>query len=57
MKKEIKKYKNPHTPSSQNKFDKPQAQGLKVGRKKGKKSGHKGKTRAKDNLTILFGLK
>lgn len=49
LKREIRKYKNPHTPSSQNKFDKPQAQGLKVGRKEGKKSGHKGKTRAKDN--------
>ncbi|MBI2523182.1 IS66 family transposase [Candidatus Woesearchaeota archaeon] len=48
LEKELKKYKNPHTPSSKNSFDKPQAQGLRVGRKEGKKSGHKGKTRAKD---------
>ncbi len=46
--KELKKYKNAHTPSSQKRFEKVEAQGLKVGRKKGKKSNHKGKTRAKD---------
>ena len=51
LEKELKKYKNPHTPSSQSKFDKPQAQGLRVGRKKGKKSGHKGRTRSKDEPT------
>ena len=45
---ELKKYKNAHTPSSQIKFEKIVAQGLKVGRKKGKKTGHKGRTRAKD---------
>jgi transposase len=45
---ELKKYKNAHTPSSQKKFAKIEAQGLKVGRKKGKKSGHKGKTRVED---------
>lgn len=48
LKKELNKYKNPNTPPSKNKFDKPQAQGLKVGRKEGKKSGHKGKTRAEE---------
>ena len=45
LKRKLKKYQNPHTPSSRQGFDKPQAQGLKVGRKKGIKSGHKGKTR------------
>ena len=49
LEKELKKYKNAHTPSSQKKFTKIEAQGLKVGRKKGKKSGHKGRTRPKDN--------
>ena len=48
LEKELKKYKNPHTPSSKRSFEKIEAQGLKVGRKKGKKSGHKGRTRAKD---------
>lgn len=46
---ELKKYKNAHTPSSQKKFERVEAQGLKVGRKKGKKTGHKGRTRPKDN--------
>ena len=45
LKKKLMKYENPHTPSSKQGFDKPQAQGLKVGRKKGVKSRHKGKTR------------
>jgi transposase len=45
---ELKKYKNAHTPSSKNKFNRPRCLGLKVGRKKGKISGHKGKTRPKD---------
>lgn len=49
LQKELKKYKNAHTPSSQKKFVKTTAQGLKVGRKKGKKTGHKGRTRPKDN--------
>ena len=54
LKKELRKYLNPHTPSSQKKFCKVEAQGLKVGRKKGKKSGHKGKTRAKDKPNKTF---
>ena len=40
LEKEIKKYKNPNTPSSKQGFDKPEAQGIPVGRKRGKKSGH-----------------
>lgn len=52
--KELKKYKNPHTPSSQMKFEKIEAQGLKVGRKKGKKTNHNGRTRPKDTPTLIF---
>lgn len=52
--KQLKKYENPNTPSSQKKFTKTKAQGLKVGRKKGKKSSHKGRTRAKDQPTNTF---
>ena len=37
LEKELRKYKNAHTPSSQKKFEKVTVQGLKVGRKKGKK--------------------
>jgi len=48
LNKELKKYKNAHTPSSKLSFDKPKALGLKVGRKLGKKSRHKGKTNAKE---------
>lgn len=48
LEKELHKYKNSNTPSSQKRFEKVQVQGLKVGRKKGKKSHHKGKTRARD---------
>lgn len=48
LEKKLRKYENPHTPSSKKGFDKPQAQGLKVGRKAGKKSNHEGKTRAKE---------
>lgn len=48
LEKELKKYENAHTPSSQKKFCKVEAQGLKVGRKKGKRTCHKGKTRAKE---------
>jgi len=48
LEKELHKYKNAHTPSSQKRFEKVQALGLKVGRKEGKKSHHKGKTRARD---------
>jgi len=48
LEKELHKYKNAHTPSSQKRFEKVQAQGLKVGRKKGKKSHHNGRTREKE---------
>ncbi len=51
LEKELHKYKNAHTPSSQKKFCKVEVQGLKVGRKKGKKSHHKGKTRAREKAT------
>lgn len=54
---ELKKYKNAHTPSSQKKFCKVEVRGLKVGRKKGKKSHHKGKTRAKDTPTKTINVK
>lgn len=52
LERELKKYKNSNTPSSQNKFDNPKAQGFAVGRKAGKKTGHKGKTRAKEKFAI-----
>jgi transposase len=45
LKRKLRKYENPHTPPSKQGFDKPQAQGITVGRKKGKKSKHNGKTR------------
>lgn len=48
---ELKKYVNAHTPSSQKKFEKVEAQGITVGRKKGKKSNHKGRTRDNDEPT------
>lgn len=48
LEKELHKYKNSNTPSSQKRFCKVKAQGLKVGRKKGKKSHHNGKTREKE---------
>jgi len=48
LEKELHKYKNAHTPSSQKRFEKVHVEGLKVGRKKGKKSHHKGKTREKE---------
>jgi len=51
LKKELHKYKNAHTPSSQKRFCKVETQGLKVGRKKGKKTNHKGRTRAKEEPT------
>ena len=51
LEKELKKYKNPHTPSSKRCFEKTEVLGLKVGRKKGKKTGHKGRTRAEEKLT------
>ncbi len=60
---ELKKYKNAHTPSSANahiqintqksKDKKP----TKVGRKKGKKSDHKGKTRAPEIPTYFVDVK
>ncbi len=46
--KKLNKYENPHTPSSKQGFDKPQAQGIPVGRKKGKKYTHLRTTRPKD---------
>lgn len=54
LKRKLRKYENPHTPSSKQGFDRPQAQGIPVGRKLGKKTGHKGKTRDEDKpmLTI-----
>lgn len=51
LKKKLRKYENPHTPSSKQGFDKPQAQGIPVGRKLGKKSGHEGRTRMWDKPT------
>ncbi len=48
LEKELRKYKNPHTPSSKQGFDKPQAQGLPVGRKPGKVYNHKRTTRLID---------
>ncbi len=54
LEKELHKYKNSNTSSSQRKFEKILVQGLKVGRKKGKKSHHKGKTRAKDKPTYFI---
>lgn len=54
LEKELKKYKNAHTPSSKLGFDKPHAKGLPVGRRKGKKSKHKGKTRVKDKPMFSF---
>jgi transposase len=51
IQKELKKYKNPHTPSSKRTFEKTEVLGLKVGRKKGNKTGHKGRTRKKDKPT------
>ena len=48
LERQLKKYKNPHTPSSKQGFDKPQAQGLPVGRKPGKVYNHERTTRPKD---------
>lgn len=48
LKRKLKKYENPHTPSSKQGFDKPKAQGIPVGRKKGKIYNHKRSTRPKD---------
>lgn len=48
LKRKLRKYENPHTPSSKQGFDKPQAQGLPVGRKKGKRYVHERTTRPMD---------
>jgi len=48
LKRKLRKYENPHTPSSKQGFDKPQAQGLTVGRKPGKTYVHERTTRPKD---------
>lgn len=48
LRKKLKKYENPHTPSSKKGFEKPQAQGIPVGRKKGKVYQHKRTTRPID---------
>lgn len=48
LKKKLKKYDNSNTPPSKQGFDKPQAQGIPVGRKKGKKYSHPRITRPKD---------
>lgn len=48
LKRKLRKYENPHTPSSKQGFDKPQAQGLPVGRKPGKVYHHKRTTRPRD---------
>lgn len=48
LKRKLKKYENPHTPSSKQGFEKPQAQGLPVGRKAGKVYNHKRTTRPRD---------
>lgn len=48
LKRKLRKYENPHTPSSKQGFDKPQAQGLPVGRKPGKIYNHRRTTRPKD---------
>ncbi len=48
LKRKLRKYENPHTPSSKQGFDKPEAQGLPVGRKIGKNYMHERTTRPKD---------
>src|SRR3989338_11121846 len=50
LERQLKKYENPHTPSSKQGFDKPQAQGLPVGRKPGKVYNHERTTRPKDKV-------
>lgn len=54
LKRKLRKYENPHTPSSKQGFDRPQAQGIRVGRKLGKKTGHTGKTRECDKPTLTI---
>jgi hypothetical protein len=48
LEQQLKKYKNPHTPSSKQGFDKPEAKGLPVGRKPGKVYNHERTTRPRD---------
>lgn len=48
LKRKLRKYENPHTPSSKLGFDKPEAQGLTVGRKPGKTYNYQRTTRPKD---------
>lgn len=48
LKRKLRKYENPHTPSSKQGFDKPEAKGLPVGRKPGKTYTHERLTRPKD---------
>ena len=56
LKRKLKKYENPHTPSSKQGFDKPQALGIRVGRKKGKKYNYLRTTRPKDKPTIFVNV-
>ena len=53
LKKKLKKYENSNTPPSKQGFDKPQAQGLPVGRKPGKTYDHKRTTRPQDTPNTL----
>lgn len=48
LKKKLNKYENPHTPSSKQGFNKPEAKGLPVGRKPGKTYNYERTTRPKD---------
>lgn len=48
LKRKLRKYENPNTPPSKQGFDKPEAKGIPVGRKKGKAYNHDRTTRPKD---------
>lgn len=48
LKRKLRKYENPHTPSSKQGFEKPQAQGITVGRKPGKNYEYQRTTRPAD---------
>lgn len=48
LKRKLRKYENPHTPSSKQGFEKTQAKGIPVGRKPGKVYHHKRTTRPRD---------
>lgn len=54
LKRKLRKYENPHTPSSKQGFDKPQAEGLTVGRKLGYKSRIAGTTRLREEPTQVI---